>query len=109
MTPLERTQSRDGSWQEIGRHCRSTDLNGLVPDHNDLRRSSALCPLSTHCGRSCASLSQIPEMAEPREMSDTDEIRTLVYKRINALNRRDATSANAALDRHVVAFEVAGP
>lgn len=42
-------------------------------------------------------------------MSDTDEIRTLLNLRIEALRRRDAASANAPLDSRIVAFEVAGP
>ena len=42
-------------------------------------------------------------------MSAADEIRTLLDARIDALRDRDATSANALLDRHVVAFELAGP
>ncbi len=42
-------------------------------------------------------------------MTDVHEIRTLLNARIDALRRRDATSANEILDPHVVAFEVAGP
>ena len=42
-------------------------------------------------------------------MTDTDEIRALLNMRIDALRRRDAASANTVLDRHLVAFEVAGP
>lgn len=42
-------------------------------------------------------------------MSDTDEIREVITRRLEALRRRDAAAANAALDRGLVAFEVAGP
>jgi len=42
-------------------------------------------------------------------MTETDEIRTLLNMRIDALQRRDAATANKALDPNVVAFEVAGP
>ena len=42
-------------------------------------------------------------------MSDTDEIREVITTRLEALRRRDAAAANAALDRGLVAFEVAGP
>ena len=42
-------------------------------------------------------------------MSDAEEIRALLDARIEALMRRDAASANAVLDRNLVAFEVAGP
>lgn len=42
-------------------------------------------------------------------MSDTDEIRTLIEMRVEALQRRDAEAANACLASHIVAFEVAGP
>jgi ketosteroid isomerase-like protein len=42
-------------------------------------------------------------------MTDTDEIRALLNRRVDALRRRDAASANDSLSRHVVAFEVAGP
>lgn len=42
-------------------------------------------------------------------MSDEDVIRSLLEKRVEALRHRDAASANAALDPHMVAFELAGP
>jgi ketosteroid isomerase-like protein len=42
-------------------------------------------------------------------MTDIEEIRALLNKRIDALQRRDAAAANSALDSHVVAFELAGP
>ena len=42
-------------------------------------------------------------------MNHADEIRAIIDSRIHALQRRDAVAANAALDRDVVAFEVAGP
>lgn len=42
-------------------------------------------------------------------MSAADEIRSLLDARIEALRNRDAASANALLDRHIVAFELAGP
>jgi ketosteroid isomerase-like protein len=42
-------------------------------------------------------------------MSTTDEIRHLLERRVDAMRRHDATAANAALDRAIVAFEVAGP
>ena len=42
-------------------------------------------------------------------MSTADEIRSLLDARIDALRQRDATSANALLDRQLVAFELAGP
>ena len=42
-------------------------------------------------------------------MSDDDDIRALLATRIEALERKDAASANQVLDRDIVAFEVAGP
>lgn len=42
-------------------------------------------------------------------MSDSDEIRSLLHLRIDALRRRDAATANACLAPHFVSFEVAGP
>lgn len=42
-------------------------------------------------------------------MRDEEEIRVLLNKRIEALARRDAVSANALLHSDVVAFELAGP
>jgi ketosteroid isomerase-like protein len=42
-------------------------------------------------------------------MSETETILALLSDRIDALQRRDAAAANAALDPHLVAFEVAGP
>jgi ketosteroid isomerase-like protein len=42
-------------------------------------------------------------------MSVSDEIQALLDGRLEALSRRDAASANALLDRDVVAFELAGP
>lgn len=42
-------------------------------------------------------------------MSDEETIRTLLQRRVEALNRRDAASANTILNSRMVAFEVAGP
>lgn len=42
-------------------------------------------------------------------MSCENEIRELLNGRVAALERRDAHAANLALDRDLVAFEVAGP
>lgn len=42
-------------------------------------------------------------------MSHADEIRAIIDSRIEALGRRNAAAANAALDINLVAFEVAGP
>jgi ketosteroid isomerase-like protein len=42
-------------------------------------------------------------------MSHIDEIKAIIDSRIEALGRRDAAAANAALDINLVAFEVAGP
>lgn len=42
-------------------------------------------------------------------MDAVEEIRELLRKRIEALRVHDAKAANAALDKCVVAFEVAGP
>jgi len=42
-------------------------------------------------------------------MSHADEIKAIIERRIEALRRRDAAAANAALDKELVAFEVAGP
>jgi len=42
-------------------------------------------------------------------MNDLEAIRDLINQRVDALNRRDAKAANAALDSAIVAFEVAGP
>lgn len=42
-------------------------------------------------------------------MNDTGEIERLIKTRIAALERKDGSSANAALDKDLVAFELAGP
>lgn len=42
-------------------------------------------------------------------MNDTGEIERLLQTRIAALARKDAASANAVLDKNIVAFELAGP
>lgn len=42
-------------------------------------------------------------------MSNADEIRSVINRRIDALQRRDAVAANDDLDQELVAFEVAGP
>lgn len=41
-------------------------------------------------------------------MSDADQIRELIERRVEALEGRDAAAANACLDVNIVAFEVAG-
>jgi len=42
-------------------------------------------------------------------MTDAEDIQALLEMRLNALRQRDAVAANAVLDSHVVAFELAGP
>ena len=42
-------------------------------------------------------------------MSDAEDIRSLLDRRLAAIQQRDAINVNAALDSDVVTFEVAGP
>lgn len=42
-------------------------------------------------------------------MTDTEEIRLLIDRRIDALGNHDAQAANQCLARDIVAYEVAGP
>ena len=43
------------------------------------------------------------------QMNDTAEIERLLQTRIAALARKDGASANAVLDKEIIAFELAGP